>query len=559
MTTSSTRLVRTIGVIALGALLGACRHGILITGQGSVSSATGTRDCASGECRFDIEGRYLETYTATPKAGWLFDAWENCQTPQGNRCSFDIAADVVAEQEGAEVPSAVARFRRPIEPLFRDVNGNFELPDGSATNQLRWLLEELGSASTSLSEIKAHFHPDFLAQIPAATMRDEIAAMRAEISDPVIDDLITATPVYTRGLIAQRGRVDNAMFLSLNADYGNGSDDGLITSLSWTPGLFTNGNNVTAEFANANLASLGQSVKGLATKTAMLVARIENDRCKGMYGHNAQLPYPTGSIFKLWVLGALAEEIRAGRIDASAMVPMSSAEYAPGSAINNVTPGTQIPLAQMANLMLGVSDNTATDHIHELIPRPRLEKILGRFKNKNKSSLTPFLSVNEQFHILWSLTPARARAYANRNDNQQRKILANEIEPLGPVSRYSYNNWNALLESSWAASAFDVCQAYAGLRSYDNRSEAFELLDQAAGADAVLLSLRKRWDRVWQKGGSLATVDGNFVFTLSWLLESDDKGTYVVVIMLNNPDLSPVDFGPAFNIAARAEQILYNR
>ncbi len=556
---SSSVMGRIVVILTLGVTLGACRHGILISGQGSVTSMTGGRDCASGECRFDIEGRYLETYTATPAAGWLFDAWENCQTPQGNVCNFDIAANVIEEQQGVEVPSAVARFRRPIEPLFRNVNGDFELPDGSATNQLRWLLGELASSNTSLSEINAHFHPDFLAQIPAATIRDEIAAMRAEISDPVIDDLITATPVYTRGIIAQRGQTSGAMFISLNTNYGDGVDDGLITSLSWTPGFFTDGSNVTPEFANANLSSLGQSVRGLATNTAMLVASIENDRCKGIYGHNAQLSYPTGSIFKLWVLGALAEEIRKGRISPSAMVAMKSDEYALGGAINDVAPGTQIPLAQMANLMLGVSDNTATDHIHDLIPRNRLEKILARFNNKNKSDLTPFLSTNEQFHVGFTLTPAKAQAYANGSDSEQRTILTNDIEPLGAVTGFQQNNWDELLESSWSASAFDVCQAYAGLRTYDNRSEAFELLDQAAGADAVLLSLRKRWDRVWQKGGSLATVDGNFVFTLSWLLESDDKGAYVVVIMLNNPDLSPVDHLPAFNIAARVEQIVHDR
>ncbi|MEM8490138.1 MAG: hypothetical protein AAF756_04875 [Pseudomonadota bacterium] len=90
-------------------------------------------------------------------------------------------------------------------------------------------------------------------------------------------------------------------------------------------------------------------------------------------------------------------------------------------------------------------------------------------------------------------------------------------------------------------------------------SEGFLIIEESAGAEVALLSVRNRWDRVWQKGGSLANNDGNYVFTLSWMFESDAKGAFVVVIMASNRDGTPVDSSSLFSVAARAEQIVFNR
>lgn len=552
-------IIKTGAVCCALAVLAACRHGIEIVGQGNVTSASGARNCSrnAAPCRFEIEGAYNETYTATPAAGWLHDAWERCQEPTGNRCRFSIGADVTSDFPDADVPGAVARFRRPIEPLFRNASGAFVLPQGGATEQLAWLLGELRQPTTSINEIQAHFSPEFLQNVSPSSVQASIDQMRAAVSDPEISDLVTATPVFTRAVVQNRGANTNGLFVSVNASYASG---GLITGLQFRTGFPRGGSNVASADAGLNLQQLGAKFAGLASNTSMLVASIDNDRCRPLFNQAAATPRPTGSIFKLWVLGALTEEIRAGRIASTQMVPLSADHLVPAGARINDTPlGTQFSISELANLMIGISDNTATDHLHALVGRDRIEAILQPFGNKNRDLLTPFLSTNEQFHIFWSLAPALATSYAEGTEEEQRSILENSIEPLGPVTEFARNNQDALFNSSWAASALDVCQAYAGLRRFDNRSAAFDVMDQAAGADAVLLSTRSRWDRVWAKGGSLANAQGNYVFTLSWLFESDDRGAYVVVLMASNPDGSPVDSAPAFSIAARAEQIVFNR
>ena len=541
------------------ALLAGCRHGIEITGQGNVVSASGSRDCARNEapCRFEVEGAYTETFTAIPATGWLHDAWERCQAPSGNQCSFDIAADVVADFTDAEIPGAIARFRLPIEPAFRNANGAFVLPAGSATEQLAWVLGELRAPSTTIAEIREHFSSDYLARNPANQVQQLLSDLRNAVSNPEIADLLTATPTSARAVVLNQGANAGGLFLSINSNLVSG---GLITEFSATTGFPRGGSNVAASEAGNSLEQLGDKFSALASNTSMLVARIDNDQCRSIFEKDAQTPRPTGSIFKLWVLGAVAEEIRAGRLAATTMVPFDLDEVViAGGAINDTPAGTQLSIRNLANLMLGVSDNTSTDLLHELVGRNRVEEILRTFGRRNRDLMTPFLSTNEQFHILWTLSPELASHYAAAPNAEQRDILINSIEPLGPVTQFVQANQTALFDSSWAASAFDVCRAYAGLRRFDNRSPEFEIIEESAGAETALLSVRTRWDRVWSKGGSLANANGNYVFTLSWLFESDDKGAYVVVLMTSNRDGSPIDGNPLFSIGARAEEILFNR
>ncbi len=549
-----------VTTLAAGLLTTAgCKHGVAISGQGSISSASGIRDCnqQTSPCRYEVEGRYQETFTADAAAGWLHDAWESCQTPEGNQCSFDIPAETVQQFKDAEIPSAVARFRRPIRPLFRNNSGAYLLPDNPAARQLAWLVEEVSGGSTTSTELRQHFHPDLLARLGESSIRDDINSIRNGTDNPAVRDLVTATPVFARGLIAPASGNASGSFVSLATEY---SDDALITSFSVQHNFPQGGSNTAEPEKGLRLNELGARFAALASDTSMLVARIDNDQCKAIYNLRGDRPQPTGSIFKIWVLGALTEEMRVKRISPNTMVPLDADEIVPaGYSINDVALGTQFPLRDMASLMMGVSDNTATDHIHELVGRKRVEDTLKAFRHRNRQLMTPFLSTNEQFHIFWSLSPNEATAYAQGTEEQQRDTLTNTIEPLGPVMSFPQANQDALFDSSWAASADDVCRAYAGLRKFNNRSEHFELMDQAMGSEAVLLWVRNRWDRVWQKGGSLANADGNYVFTLSWLFESDERGAYVVIMMANNRDGSPIDAAPAFSIASRAEEILFAR
>ncbi|MFK8047817.1 MAG: serine hydrolase [Halioglobus sp.] len=257
------------------------------------------------------------------------------------------------------------------------------------------------------------------------------------------------------------------------------------------------------------------------------------------------------------MLGALAQAIEDGDIAIDSTVRFTDAEIVPaGATINDVPLGTQVPLRDMSALMMGRSDNTATDHIHELVGREKIESVAKAYNNNEARGLVPFLSTNEQFQVLWGLSPEQADDYTKGSDSVQRDFLRSLIEPLGPVTSFTYNNEDSLRDSSWRASVLDVCKGIAGLRQFDNRSDAFSIVDTSFGAEAVLTTLRQKWDRVWFKGGSLANGRGNYVLTMAWLLESDDRGAHVVILMANNEDGSNIELGGMYSLASRIAQIL---
>jgi hypothetical protein len=131
--------MKTLKIALIGILLPliyACSHPLEIVGNGDITTVhpgTGTRGCSLEEstatpvpdnCAINYvlgfvlgagNPPYWETYTATPRADWKFDHWENCafdgiSVESGNTCRFTVAAATVHQAWGLTMPSLVAVF-----------------------------------------------------------------------------------------------------------------------------------------------------------------------------------------------------------------------------------------------------------------------------------------------------------------------------------------------------------------------------------------------------------------------------------------------------------------
>ena len=81
----------------------------------------------------------------------------------------------------------------------------------------------------------------------------------------------------------------------------------------------------------------------------------------------------------------------------------------------------------------------------------------------------------------------------------------------------------------------DICKTFSHLRDLPEGSDQLKLVDTALGAGAAQPNVRNLWDRVWYKGGSLASGStGLNVLTHAWLLENQDSDPYVVIAMAND-------------------------
>lgn len=73
-------------------------------------------------------------------------------------------------------------------------------------------------------------------------------------------------------------------------------------------------------------------------------------------------PFPSASTIKLAIHYELMRQAEAGRIDLDQSWPMSKQDQVPGSGVlKDLSPGIQLPIRDLATLMMTISDNTASN------------------------------------------------------------------------------------------------------------------------------------------------------------------------------------------------------
>ncbi|NNF16410.1 MAG: hypothetical protein HKN70_06660 [Gammaproteobacteria bacterium] len=443
----------------------------------------------------------------------------------GNNADPDDDNDGVAD--GLDFMPLNAARTMPIQPLFPNASGITDFPDHAAGNQIEWIMEQFLLPTTSLTEISDRFVSGF--DYPG--LQSFFDVLRTSYPNAQVAEVLLVTP---RQAIIVVGDPTNPTALGGLIDMTVQFSDGRINYF-FVQNFPQNPSSTGLADQGLGLQQISNKIKMQADETSLLIARIdESNQCNKLFGHDIDVARATGSIFKAWLLGALAQGVEDGVVTPGQTVPLDANEIVPvGEALSSEPLGTPFSMSDMAIMMMGTSDNTATDHMHELITRPRAEAILSQFNHNHADAMTPFLSINETFHLYWTVPEVDALAYANGTEMEQRDYLESVLEPLGPVTAFPVANASILVDGTWRASPMDLCNAIAAMRRYKDTSDAFALIDQAYGSNEGAWAARRHWERVWFKGGSLADSSGLLVLTYGWLLESDDRGAYVVIGMAN--------------------------
>lgn len=266
---------------------------------------------------------------------------------------------------------------------------------------------------------------------------------------------------------------------------------------------------------------------------AYQLSKVDNGRCVKVAGTNTTQSLPLASIFKLYVLYAVADAVKAGTLAWDDQLTITAeAKKLGSSGFDKLPPGAQISVRDAAGKMIATSDNMATDLLIERLGTHAIEEALATAGHHDPASMTPFPTMYELFSVGWGLPDLRDQ-WKNASPEVRAKLLAQanstpyEPDPFRahtPASNYG---------AEWYGNAEDICRVHATLQA--------DAVGQAAPVRQILSAVagiqldRAVWPYIGAKAGGLP---GDLTF--SWYAVDKTHQAWVVSFQLTWPR----DHGP---------------
>ena len=262
------------------------------------------------------------------------------------------------------------------------------------------------------------------------------------------------------------------------------------------------------------------------------VAKVNDGQCDHVAGTNTAQSLPLASIFKLYVLYAVADAVKAGTVSWDDQLTVTDKGKAVGSAME-LPVGAHISVRTAAEKMIATSDNMATDMLIGKVGTRAVENALADAGHHDPAAMTPFPTMYELFSVAWGQPDLReqwkratpqARAQLLKQANS-RTYQPDPMRAHVPASGYG---------AEWYGSAEDICRVHAALQT-GAVGEAAPVKQILAGAPGVDLD-RREWPYIGAKAGGLP---GDLTF--SWYAIDRTGQPWVVSFQLNWPR----DHGPS--------------
>jgi beta-lactamase class A len=273
-------------------------------------------------------------------------------------------------------------------------------------------------------------------------------------------------------------------------------------------------------------------LSGTGARYSYQVAKVDNGRCDPVAGTNTGESLPLASIFKLYVLHALAGAVRNGTVAWDDQLAVTAKSEAVGSSGLGLAPGDRVSVRTAAEKMIATSDNMATDLLIERMGTHAIEEALATAGHHDPASMTPFPTMYELFSVGWGEPDLRAQWKQAPQEVraqllQQANSTAYQPDPARahvPASSYG---------AEWYGNAGDICRVHVALQA--------DAVDQAAPVRPILAAVagiqldRDVWPYIAAKAGGLP---GDLTF--SWYAVDKTGQPWVVSFQLNWPR----DHGP---------------
>ncbi len=399
----------------------------------------------------------------------------------------------------------------PSAPTTTQPAAGFTLDD-----HVDWILAVLNGDQVTRPEYRNRFDDAFLGLVPYEAFVAPLAQLAGEWS-------ISERDVYASAASVVFERTDG---LRLDGTFSRepgpaGRLDGLLLQPGGTP-------------APQSLDELAARWEGLAPRAALLVAGKPEpgQPYRPEIGVAIHDQLAIGSVFKLWVLHALAEAVARGDASWDEVLPVADElKSLPSGTMQDEAAGSEFTLREHAELMISISDNTATDHLIDRLGRETVEASVTAAGHAEPGLNRPFLTTRELFWLKLLAPDDVVAAYVAGDEAARRAILDGAEIDLAGADPFAITEPVEVEALEWFASVDDICRALTTLLEDFGDTPVTDVLTVNPGVQVD----EDTWQQVAFKGGSEPGV-----LALAWHAVRADGAEFVIVGILNDPD-RPVD------------------
>ena len=265
-------------------------------------------------------------------------------------------------------------------------------------------------------------------------------------------------------------------------------------------------------------------------KYSYQVSKVDNGNCDLVAGTNTDLSLPLASIFKLYVLLAVSESVKAGTVGWDDQLTVTKEGKLVGAAgLDDVPDGTTVSVRTAAQQMISASDNMATDMLIQRVGPGAVERALATAGHHDPGSMTPFPTTHELFSVGWGKPNLRAEWEKVSSSSTGRGQLFKQTNsrPYDPDPERTHTPASDI-GAEWYGSAADICRVHAALQA--SAVGAAEPVKKILSAIPGIDLDRAKWPYIGAKGGNLP---GDLTF--SWYAVDRTGQPYVVSFQLNWP------------------------
>lgn len=282
------------------------------------------------------------------------------------------------------------------------------------------------------------------------------------------------------------------------------------------------------------------------------VAKVDDGHCDPVAGTNTGESLPLASIFKLYVLHAVAGAIRAGTVSWDDQLTVTDKSRAVGSSGLALPAGAHVSVRTAAEKMIATSDNMATDLLIGKLGTHAIEQALATAGHHDPASMTPFPTMYELFSVGWGKPDLREQWQHGSPQVRARLLAQANDTPYEPDPTRAHTPASSY-GAEWYGNAEDICRIHTALQA-DAVGKAAPVKQILSAVSGIQLD-RNVWPYIGAKAGGLP---GDLTF--SWYAVDRTQQPYVVSFQLNWPrDHGPTVTGWMLKIAQQAFALIAPR